>query len=114
MKFNKINIPIYRKTFYIITDKESYYLLYLKYKGEDIDLSTCNGVCSEIGTGYYLLGVFDGKISTLIHELTHLSMYILDNGDKYDFRENDEQLAYLMEYLTEKSLTYLSVKNKSY
>lgn len=110
----QINVPIYKKTFFLVNEKKSYSILYEKYNGETVDLHGCDGICSEIGTGYFLLGVFDGKISTLIHELTHLSFHLLHNGDTYDIRQNDEQLAYLIEYLTDRCLKKLGVSNKCF
>lgn len=108
----KINIPIYNKSFFITTDEVEFNLFHLKYNGEMLDISTCDGVCADIGYGYYLIGIFRKEISVLTHELTHLAIRCLNNGDNYDLRHNDEQLAYLIQYLTKVSLKALSINNK--
>jgi hypothetical protein len=101
-KIKHINIPIFNRTFVLSQTKE-YTSEVMKYYGY-INTEPPNSVLgrvSELAPCIYLLSVFNGELSVLQHEITHLATMVLDNGDSYDFRGNDENLAYLIGYLTE-------------
>jgi hypothetical protein len=51
--------------------------------------------------GYTLVGVFDDKLTTLVHELGHASMDVLNYARTGDYTQghNQEQFCYLLSYL---------------
>lgn len=65
------------------------------------DVDEYNGVCGKAYGDLYI-GVYDGKLSTLAHELVHLTGYILKNAGVQADYTNDETQAYLTQYLFER------------
>ena len=47
----------------------------------------------------FYTGVFDHSVSTLAHEMCHVSVWLLANAGVTIDQENDEPLAYLVGYL---------------
>jgi len=58
---------------------------------------TCQPVTKD-GQVYYLIGIFDRQADTLIHEVCHLSVFILDRANVDPRKENGESLAYLLSH----------------
>lgn len=56
------------------------------------------GMCVGTGDGY-VIGVFDGELSTLVHELTHLILMVAEHNGIDPFSSRGEPLAYLMDDL---------------
>lgn len=57
------------------------------------------GACTELSPGHYLIGWFDGKLSTLVHECTHAAMFLLQHVGIDPTDSQGETLAYLLEWL---------------
>lgn len=65
------------------------------------DISMLNGICQHFvneaaGENLYLIGVFDNRISTLVHECAHATFYCChDVGVTVDTGEANETYCYL-------------------
>ena len=100
-----IEIPIYKYWFYIETDENIVRDILLSYNSEyDIKTHLEDGGYSAkiygLDDRISLIYIKDRLKSVLNHEIVHLATRVLDNGDSYDFRENDENLCYVIEYIT--------------
>lgn len=56
----------------------------------------------ETGEPLHLVGVFDGKPRTLVHELAHVTFDVLDRVGQETDRGGRETFCYLQDYLFEK------------
>jgi hypothetical protein len=68
--------------------------------GYEKDLTPMSGVMMylEHASGnFYMVGVFDKKVTTLAHECAHLAISILAGHGIPVTTENDEAFAYLLE-----------------
>lgn len=93
-------------TLVFTTDREEWMRLYAKRDGPNPENYQTSAGLTWDDQGYILVGVFDSKLSTLVHELGHAAMDVLNysrTGD-YTTGHNQEQLCYLLGYLTD--LTY--------
>lgn len=62
----------------------------------------------QTGELVYLIGVFDGGLSTLVHECAHLAFWILrDVGIKLQGGKTNESYCYLIQTLFELFYPYL-------
>ena len=89
----KIKVPIYNsEVIFVYNEKE------LKKYIKDGDIKNCDGKFYENnGNGVIYIG--DKKSGTLIHEIIHYAIYLLqDRGVEISYR-NDECITYLAEYI---------------
>lgn len=93
-------------TLVFTTDREEWMRLYVKRDGVNTEAYQTSSGLTWDDSGYHLLGVFDSKLSTLVHELGHAAMDVLNHARTGDYTtgHNQEQLCYLLSYLFE--LTY--------
>lgn len=112
-----IKIPIYHRQFIVSINKEES-LKIIKKNSSTYSLNClddCGGCLYPLDNGkynnFYLLYICDFKLSVINHEIIHLATCCLKNGDIYDLRHNDENLAYLVQYLTE--IIYKELKIES-
>ena len=93
-------------TLVFTVDREEWMRLYAKRGGVNPELYQTSAGLTWDDSGYHLVGVFDGKVGTLAHEMGHASMDILNRARTGDYREGQqqEQLCYLLGHLVE--LTY--------
>jgi hypothetical protein len=65
------------------------------------DVKDALGMCDYIVgvKNPIVIGWFDGEIATLVHECVHAAMAVLDDKGVPISRENDEALAYTIDYL---------------
>lgn len=61
-----------------------------------------NGVTGTLPDGTLYIAVYDGKLSTLAHELVHATGFILAHAGVRASFDNDETQAYLTQWLFEK------------
>lgn len=97
-------------TLVFTVDRAEWMRLYSKRDGPNPELYQQSAGLTWNDGGYCLVGVFDGSVSTLAHELGHASMDILNYARAGDYREGQqqEQLCYLLGHLVE--LTYPLIK----
>ena len=79
-----------------------------KEETETYDLATVRGLSSRFSEmdhkSVYLIGYFDRKSPTLIHELAHTAFYIMSHAGVPISGENDEVFCYLLDSLYEAAL----------
>ncbi|MNV82019.1 hypothetical protein D3C71_1757300 [compost metagenome] len=90
-------------TLVFTTDREEWMRLYAKRDGVGPERYTESAGLSWDDSGYHLVGVFDGKLSTLVHEMGHTAMDTLNHARTGDYTEghNQEQFCYLLGHLYE-------------
>lgn len=69
-----------------------------KHYGQTNQLRLCAGRTSQIfasGKTVYLLGWFDEKISTLIHECVHIALFALEERNINPHTDDGEVMAHL-------------------
>lgn len=73
----------------------------------DFDIDDFSGIVERIdledGSYYYAVGVFDGKVKTLVHELTHVAIFIAEHTVWAVNSTTSEPFCYLLETLFELS-----------
>ena len=81
---------------------------------ELIDVATIRGISGRMSEldhkSVYLVGYFDRKPPTLVHELLHTTFQILQHAGVPISAENDEAIAYLLDSLHESALS--AMKNR--
>lgn len=63
------------------------------------------GACMGLSPGHYLIGWFDGRLSTLVHECVHAALFILRHVGMNPADSQGEAMAYLTEYLFQQART---------
>lgn len=93
-------------TLVFTTDREEWFRLYAKRDGVNPEAYQTSCGLTWDDKGYHLVGVFDSKLSTLVHELGHATMDVLNhaNAGSYTEGQNQEQFCYLLGHLFD--LTY--------
>ncbi|WP_227136728.1 hypothetical protein [Kosakonia radicincitans] len=62
----------------------------------------------ETGENMYLVGVFDGLLSTLVHECAHATFYVCnDTGIDIDTGQRNETYCYLLDRMFSHFLPYI-------
>lgn len=85
------------------------------YVGSDFKAKGYAGLCGQyvhpdIGT-INLVGVFDGRVATLVHELSHCAFNILGRaGVPVKDYEANEAYAYLLDTLYTESMKYIKLE----
>lgn len=113
-----INVDVYHRTVYVFTDRERWIhavCATLDYTVEEARKDAAGkGVCAwdaDIAKTCYV-GVFDKKVGTLSHEMTHAAYAILDAVSVPFNIENNEALAYLVGYLVDEGERIVRGKRK--
>lgn len=79
---------------------------YQEYSGEPLSSAYAGskGLSWNNGSGVFLVGVFDGSIETLVHEMGHTTMDILNHAHVGDFTHDtaQEQFCYLIGWLVQR------------
>lgn len=99
-------VPIYGGQLHVLTSRAAFgqALEYLRLPDEDDDLPIKAGVARSMvnqttGARLFLVGWFDGSLITLTHELTHISLFVLDLVGIDARRDAGEALRYLQSAL---------------
>lgn len=94
-----LDVPIFGGTVALSTSRKEFAKEHAKRCDREFDPDSCDGVSSDIGD-YYMIGVFDGKLSTLVHETAHTAFKILrDCSIPVSADGNQEAFCYLQEWL---------------
>lgn len=99
-----IVIPIYDGRVILYTNRQKFITALRAVEGpEDEDVATCLGMClptkNEEGARLYVLGWFDGKNQTLVHEVCHLALFVLGTAGIEPRDSQGETMCYLLDYL---------------
>ena len=77
------------------------------------DTKDCKGICScDADAKAAFIGVFDGSVGTLAHEMTHAAMEILTHAGVKVTGDNNEALAYLVSFMVEAGMPAMSEKRR--
>lgn len=99
-----INVPIFDCKVCVITDRKQFTKVRAKFTKVPFDAEGCVGCSSDYGYTY-LVGVFDHRLSTLVHELAHTTFKILrDCNIPANVDGNQEAFCYLQDWLFSKSI----------
>lgn len=100
----RIPVEVFRSTVTVVHTKEEFLAVANDWGTDETELCTdVAGLCLNDPENGVLVGVFEGGTGTLVHELTHACIFIL-NRVGIDPRDSyGEVLAYLMDHLFSKS-----------
>lgn len=87
-----LQIPIYAIDLYVYTTKVSFSIDHV------IDVDDCAGYCAADNMSV-IIGVFDNKCSTLVHEIAHATFAVMNIVGQRIVFKNSEIYAQLFEYL---------------
>lgn len=111
-----IYLEMFRTNVVITYDRESFFEVVQEWGSEEHEFDTdVSGLCWDDPENGILVGVFEDGLNTLIHELTHASVFVLKRIGADPLDSNGELMAFLLEYLFSKSLpekTKQSRKNR--
>ena len=101
-------VPIYLEMFrtnVVVTySREAFFEVVQEWGSEEHEFDTdVSGLCWSDPENGILVGVFEDGIKTLIHELTHASIFVLQRIGADPNDSNGELMAFLMEYLFDKA-----------
>ena len=94
----QINIAPFKGTLYITKCREEYLKKRNEFKEPVPDISDCIGIASD-ENNCHVVGIFDGTVSTLMHELAHVCFKVLEYCSIEVSANNSEVFCYLQEYL---------------
>lgn len=88
-------------TLVFTVDREEWFRLYAKRDGVNPEAFQTSSGLTWDDKGYHLVGVFDNSQSTLVHELGHATMDILNHANAGDYvtGQHQEQFCYLLGHL---------------
>jgi len=66
----------------------------------------CDGMAASV-CGGYVIGWFDGELNTLVHECTHVSLFLMEHVGMDVHAAGGEPMAYLMGWMVEEALQRL-------
>lgn len=100
-KFRSVDVPLFTGKVYLVTTMKEYNQL-LKH----VDQAKCTDVVAgkalflknyTTGECNYIVGVFNGSIETLVHELAHITFFILnEHGVSIQDGQTNETYCYLL------------------
>lgn len=98
-------VPVYDTAIWLTNDREDCRAFILAKSQEKPKGDPTEGVVGMVYTvdgkrqDYRVMAVFDGKLTTAIHEAVHLGWAILDHCEVEIDADNTEPLAYLVEWV---------------
>lgn len=99
----RIDIDPFRQTLYITFDKEEYLYKRNQFKEPVGDLDGTAGIASD-EDGVHVVGIFDNQLATLVHELGHVVIKVLESCNIEITGKNSEMFCYLQDNLFEQAL----------
>lgn len=102
-KLPRLLVPLFEcGTVYLCKSREEWIAAYEWLNVDDGDPDRFAGLAHTLNyedkQTLYMIGVFDGNISTLVHEAAHVAFYICrDVGVTLDINDSNETYAYLIE-----------------
>ena len=115
--YKESDTGIFSSRVYVYTNREKHKAA-LTYLGEVCASSPAVGAAQAFqnkvdGSHIVVIGWFDGVVSTLIHEVSHTTFYVLDSAGVLLTPDNHETFCYLHEYLFNKIWTDPATKTKT-
>lgn len=103
-KLQSYMVPLFQSSWiYLCTTKEEWNQAHRNLKADPNNTGRLVGCVRNFrddvtGENMYLVGVFDGKLSTLVHECAHACFYVCsDVGIKIDPAERNETYCYMLD-----------------
>ncbi len=99
-----MELPIYGGTIKFFTETTEYEeeCITLDIPDHDLEegiLGIFNKTAKDDGTPVYLIGVFDNKTTTLVHELGHMCLDVCEHRGFSAHDGNGEPFCYMLDYL---------------
>lgn len=108
-----VDIYPYNKFLYVCTsEKEVNQACKLSEINSKVKEKTCNGICIQ-GKFGYVIGVFDGSIETLGHEIGHLMIFLFEDIKTSINTETSEPFCYLQGKLMQKCYDLIFKKEEN-
>lgn len=115
-KYAKIKVPLFGGEIWLCkSDKE----FAEAHKDSGLSLTAvpgCSGVTVFLGESFApicIVGIFNGKFSTIAHEMSHACFRILSSmGVELDAGGGNETFCYLLDHLVSKSLRHFGRADK--
>lgn len=102
-KYNKTHyyLPIFGMNMNICFNQEDFKYLCKEYQDFDYEIRPlANGYTLMNGeNGEVVIGIFNNSLSTIVHELTHLTLFLLDTRHTNPHDSNGEAMAYIQAHL---------------
>lgn len=118
-KLESYLVPLFQSSWvYLCTTREDWLQAHRNLKAESNNVQKVAGCVRHFydeitGENMYLMGVFDGKVSTLVHECAHTCFYVCaDVGVPIDTSSPNETYCYLLERMFERFLPHIKVNEE--
>ena len=112
-KLISINVEMFHTVVTVTFDKETFLEVAGEWGSDQDEFEMeVSGLCLNDPENGILVGVFLDGIPTLVHELTHASVFMLNRVGIDPRDSSGEVLAYLLEYLLKKSTEKVAGKTK--
>ncbi len=102
-KYNKTHyyLPIFGMNINICFNTDDFKYLCKQYHDFDYDREVLtNGECfMNHSNNELVIGIFNNSISTIVHEVTHATLFILESRFMNPFDSNGEAMAYIQSHL---------------
>lgn len=99
-----IYLEMFRTTVLVTFSKEAFLEVVQEWGSEEHEFDTdVSGLCWNDPSNGILVGVFEDGTKTLVHELTHASIFVLKKISADPSDSNGELMAYLLEHLFDKA-----------
>lgn len=99
-----IYLEMFRTTVLVTFSKKDFLEVVQEWGSEEHEFDTdVSGLCWHDPSNGILVGVFEDGIKTLVHELTHASIFVLNKISANPTDSNGELMAYILEYLFRKA-----------
>ena len=102
-KYNKTHhyLPIFGMNMNFVFNHDDFNYLCKQYQDYEADRSLSNnGECfMNPENGEVVIGIFNNSISTIVHEATHATLFILESRFMNPFDSNGEAMAYIQAHL---------------
>lgn len=99
------DIPLYGGSLHLFKTRKKFEAAY-EFLGKEHDASGCCGctayLVNEKGRALYLIGVFDNDLGTLVHEVGHATMMIMERAGINAYDSVGEPVCYLLGDMYEK------------
>lgn len=94
-----IEVPIFAAWVELHTDRAAFAKAHEARSERELDMEACDGMSSDFSGSVYMVGVFNGDKSVLVHELAHTAFKILRDCNIKADHKNQEAFCYLQEWL---------------
>lgn len=103
-KITRIEVHPYDAVLYLTRSRKAYLKKRAEYTDRPLCLKDTSGMTSSFNhCNVFVIGVFDGRQSTLTHELTHLAIGLLEDRQVPITHATSEVMCYLLSNLIDRT-----------